>query len=83
MKGISDSAPICMVFQYMLPGVSLRYICALPIGSADLQGNTGREDSPTDNGVVHLFSRNVGRETPDSPSLFWIGFKIDIRSIPG
>lgn len=52
MKGISDSAAICMVFQYMLPVVSLSYICELPIGSTALRGSTGREDSPTDNGAV-------------------------------
>lgn len=70
MKGISDSVPICMVFQYMHPAVSLSSICGLPIGSTALQRNTGREDSPTDNGAVWLSSRNVGREHCDSPSLF-------------
>lgn len=70
MKGISDSVAICMVFQYMLPVGCLRFICELPIGSTALQENAGREDSPTDNGAVRLFSRNVGRESPNSPSLF-------------
>lgn len=52
MKGISDSVATCMVFQYMLPVVSLSSVCELPTGSTALQGSTGREDSPTDNGAV-------------------------------
>lgn len=46
MKGISDSVAICMVFQDMLPAVSLSSLCELPPGSTALQGTLAERTPP-------------------------------------